>query len=196
MEQNYGYLEVIMGPMFSGKTSKLIDIHKQYSFCNIPVLVVNHADDNRYDKDQLCTHDGKKIDCEKWNTLSDFMSHHAVQLMDESPLAILINEGQFFSDLYSSVKRLIGLYNKHVYVCGLDGDFKRETFGQMLDIIPLCDKVYKLHSLCIKCKNGNRAIFSHRIVHDLDNEDVQKVVGSSETYIPVCRKCYDHYNKK
>jgi thymidine kinase len=182
-----GYLEIILGPMFSGKTSKLIDIYKQYHFCNISTLVVNHADDNRYDQSQLTTHDGTKIDCEKWNTLNEFMSHHRVQLMDDEPIVILINEGQFFSDLYSSVERLVNLYKAHVYVCGLDGDFKREKFGQLLDLIPLSDNVYKLSSLCVKCKDGTRSIFSHRITNETD----QKMIGSSESYIPLCRKCYE-----
>lgn len=182
-----GYLEIILGPMFSGKTSKLIDIYKQYRFCNISVLVVNHADDNRYDKSQMTTHDGSKIDCEKWNNLADFLQHHCLQLMDDEPVVVLINEGQFFPDLYDSVRRLVNLYKSHVYVCGLDGDFKREKFGQLLDLIPLSDKVEKLTSLCVQCKNGTRAIFSHRITNETD----QKLIGSSESYIPLCRKCYE-----
>lgn len=192
MEQiDSGYLEIILGPMFSGKTSKLIDIYKQYRFCNISVLVVNHADDNRYDKSQMTTHDGSKIDCEKWNNLADFLKHHSVQLMDDEPVVVLINEGQFFPDLYSSVKTLVNLYKAHVYVCGLDGDFKREKFGQLLDLIPLSDKVQKLTSLCVQCKNGTRAIFSHRITNETD----QKLIGSSESYIPLCRKCYHQSHK-
>lgn len=181
-----GYLEIILGPMFSGKTSKLIDIYKQYDFCNINVLVVNHSDDNRYDTTKMTTHDGKQIDCEKWSTITEFMDYHAVQLMDDFPLAILINEGQFFPDLQPCVQRLLNLYKAHVYVCGLDGDFQRQRFGQLLDLIPLCDKVTKLTSLCVGCRNGTPAIFSHRITEDIE----QKKIGSSESYIPVCRKCY------
>ena len=76
-------------------------------------------------------------------------------------------------------------HNKKVYVCGLDGDFERKKFGQILNLIPLCDKVTKLTSLCSVCKNGAPGIFSKRIT--LETE--QTVVGS-DNYIPVCRKCY------
>ena len=75
---------------------------------------------------------------------------------------------------------------KQVYICGLDGDFERKKFGQILEIIPLCDKIYKLTSLCSICKNGNKGIFSMR----LTGEKEQTVVGS-DNYIPVCRECYN-----
>ena len=76
-----------------------------------------------------------------------------------------------------------------VYVCGLDGDFQRKKFGQILDLIPLCDKVTKLTSLCSICKNGKAGIFSMR----LTVETCQTLVGS-DNYIPVCRECYDTNN--
>ena len=76
--------------------------------------------------------------------------------------------------------------NKKVYVCGLDGDFERKKFGQILDLIPLCDTVTKLTSLCSLCKNGTKGIFSKRIT----SETEQTVVGS-DNYIPVCRNCYN-----
>jgi thymidine kinase len=99
---------------------------------------------------------------------------------------ILINEGQFFPDLEEFVKKIL-LNDKKVYICGLDGDFERKKFGQILDLIPLCDKVTKLTSLCSICKNGTPGIFSKRIT----SEKEQTVVGS-DNYIPVCRKCYNN----
>jgi thymidine kinase len=101
---------------------------------------------------------------------------------------ILINEGQFFEDLYEVVVDMLKS-NKRIYICGLDSDFERKKFGQMLDLIPLCDKVNKLNSLCSQCKNGTPGIFSMR----LTSEKQQTLVGS-DNYIPVCRKCYE--NKK
>ena len=77
------------------------------------------------------------------------------------------------------------LKKKLIYICGLDGDFRRQKFGELLDLIPLCDKVYKLRSLCAICRNGTRAIFSKRLIDD----NSQKVIGS-DIYQPVCRKCY------
>jgi thymidine kinase len=97
---------------------------------------------------------------------------------------ILINEGQFFEDLYDTVVDMLN-HNKKIYICGLDGDFKRNKFGQILDLIPLCDKVTKLTSLCSICKNGAPGIFSMR----LTDETQQTLVGS-DNYVPVCRKCF------
>jgi thymidine kinase len=77
-------------------------------------------------------------------------------------------------------------HNKKVFICGLDGDFERKKFGCILDLIPHCDKVTKLTSLCNLCKNGESAIFSIR----LTNEKTQTLIGS-DNYIPVCRSCYE-----
>ena len=184
----HGYLEIILGPMFSGKTSKLIDIYKQYTFCNISVLVVNHSADTRYSQStELCTHDGKKIDCMQVAKLQDVLADNMDLFTSNRPVAVLINEGQFFPDLYRSVFQMVQEHHSHVYVAGLDGDFNREKFGQMLDLIPLSDKVYKLTSLCVQCKNGTRAVFSHRM--DKKNQ-TQIQIGSNDAYIPLCRGCY------
>jgi thymidine kinase len=176
-----GYLELIIGPMFSGKTSRLVSIYKQYKFCNIPVCVINHDIDTRYHDELLSTHDKIMIPCIKVNKLNDIMNRK--ELLESN--VILINEGQFFEDLYNNVFELIQ-QNKKVYICGLDGDFERKKFGQILDLIPLCDKVTKLTSLCSKCKNGIPGIFSMRIT-----EEKQQTLVGSGNYIPVCRKCYE-----
>lgn len=175
-----GYLELILGPMFSGKTSRLIEIHKQYVFCNIAVCVINHSIDDRYDSQLMSTHDKIKIPCIKTSTLLDLL----VQPELQDAKVILINEGQFFADLNAFVRLMLD-QGKTIYVCGLDGDFERNKFGQLLDLIPLCDKVSKLTSLCGLCKNGTLGIFSKRI----SSETEQTVVGA-DNYIPVCRKCY------
>ena len=188
-----GYLEIILGSMYSGKTSRLVEIYKQYMFCNIPVCVINHSIDNRYDTEMLSTHDQIKIPCIKTNKLFDvwfeYTDLESIHLTDKFKVylsnVILINEGQFFPDLEEFVKKLLA-NGKKVYVCGLDGDFERKKFGQILDLIPLCDKVTKLTSLCGICKNGTLGIFSKRITC----EQIQTVVGT-DNYIPVCRNCYD-----
>ena len=195
-----GYLEIILGPMFSGKTSRLVEIYKQCNFCNISVAVINHCIDNRYDDELLSTHDKIKIPCIKTEKLFDVWTDCINMEYDEevadvprmkekikvaSSEVILINEGQFFPDLEEFIKRLLS-HNKQVYICGLDGDFERKKFGQILDLVPLCDKIHKLTSLCSLCKNGNKGIFSMR----LTSEKEQTVVGS-DNYITVCRSCYD-----
>jgi len=194
-----GYLELIIGPMFSGKTSKLLEIYKQCTFCNIPVSIVNHSLDKRYHETMISSHDKIMAPCMQSNELNDLWSltsttsatatDYDFNTQDQIALKksdiILINEGQFFPDLYEVVVDMLK-HNKIIYISGLDGDFERKKFGDILDLIPLCDKVTKLQSLCSRCKNGTPGIFSMR----LTNEKEQTIIGS-ENYIPVCRKCYE-----
>ena len=186
------YLELFIGPMFSGKTSKLVEIYKQCLFCSIPVAVINHSIDTRYHNNLLSTHDKVMIPCIQTNKLKDIWQYEdnlilhrindSVKLINAD--VIIINEGQFFEDLLPTVEHMLR-HNKKIYVGGLDGDFERKKFGQILDLIPLCDKVTKMISLCGICKNGTPGIFSKRI----SSEKEQTVVGS-DNYIPVCRACY------
>jgi thymidine kinase len=203
------YLEIILGPMFSGKSSRLVEIYKQCLFCNIPVAVINHSIDKRYDDKLLSTHDKVMIPCIQTSKLKDVwyygtdnvVLHSSDNLktpesdqvvlhrLDDSCKliaadVIIINEGQFFEDLLPAINHMLQ-HNKKIYVGGLDGDFERKKFGQILDLIPLCDKVTKMTSLCGICKNGTLGIFSKRIT----SEKEQTVVGSNN-YIPVCRNCF------
>jgi thymidine kinase len=179
-KQKMGYLEIILGPMYSGKTSRLLDIHKQYTFCEGNILTINYIEDKRYSDTMLSTHDKKMIPCIQVNSLSVITKDLYIDAD-----VILINEGQFFDDLYPFVKNLVDVENKNVYVCGLDGDFQRNKFGTILDLIPICDKVIKVKSLCVLCKNGKKGIFTHRI----SEEQEQKIIGS-DNYMPLCRECY------
>jgi thymidine kinase len=144
----------------------------------------------------VSTHDKIMAPCIQTTKLSDVWDYkdldsHFNENSDRhiklrSADVILINEGQFFKDLYSVVENMLKC-NKRVYICGLDSDFERKKFGQILDLIPLCDKVNKLTSLCSQCKDGTPGIFSMR----LTSEKQQTLVGS-DNYIPVCRKCYEN----
>jgi thymidine kinase len=195
MTQPKGYLEIYLGPMYSGKTSKLLDIYKQYSFCNISVEVINHSSDTRYHNSMLSTHDKVMIPCIQTNNLMDVWENRDVDdifneissnhLKLRSAEVIIINEGQFFSDLYECVIDMLK-EKKRVYIAGLDGDFERKKFGQILDLIPMCDSVTKLKSLCSICKNGEFGVFSLRL-----SEEKQQTLVGSDNYIPVCRSCYD-----
>jgi thymidine kinase len=194
MAQSKGRLELYLGPMYSGKTSKLLEIYKQCSFCNIPVAVVNHCSDTRYHDSMLSTHDKTMIPCIQTQNLNDIWENKNIdESFDEtsskhlklrSAEVILINEGQFFDDLYDCVVDMLN-EKKKVYIAGLDGDFERKKFGQMLDLVPMCDSITKLTSLCSICKNGEPGIFSLR----LTKEKQQTLVGS-DSYVPVCRNCY------
>lgn len=188
MNPQTGYLEVILGPMFSGKTSKLLEIHKQCLFCNINVVVVNYIADNRYSSSLLSTHDELMIPCIKCATIEELILHYAPHIKKAE--VILINEGQFFEDI-ERVIELVEKDKKRVYVCGLDGDFERKKIGKILDLIPHCDKVHKLKSLCSLCKDGTHALFSFRLSTETD----QVVIGSNN-YIPLCRECFNRESEK
>jgi len=202
MDVEEGYLELWTGPMFSGKTSKILEIYKQFNFCGISTCVINYEEDNRYPNAEthLSTHDKTMIPCIRSksmteiadiigvgvrnNNISNKLSGKYVDKFLESKV-ILINEGQFFLDIVEWVKIAVDVYHKKVYICGLDGDFERKSFnGDWLNLIPYCDKVKKLHSYCSNCKS-KPAIFSHRLI----NETAQKVIGV-DSYVPLCRKCY------
>jgi thymidine kinase len=186
-----GYLELAIGPMFSGKTTWLTNLHKQCTFCNMRVVVVNFAGDTRYAAAEaalLSTHDRTMIPCVMCSTIEELETKHADEVAAAEVL--LINEGQFFPDIMRVLHWVDA--GKRVYVCGLDGDFEKKRIGAFLDLIPHCDKVCKLTSLCSICRNGKEAIFSFRTTCETD----QIVIGS-DNYLPLCRSCYQtETNKK
>lgn len=172
-----GYLELILGPMFSGKTTRLIEHYKAYKFIGKKIVVINYSLDVRYSEVALSSHDRIEIPCIFSRTLD-------ATIWQDADI-ILINEGQFFENLVPSVLEMIEKHDKRVYICGLDGDFKRRRFGAILDLIPYCDKVEKLNAFCSICRDGTLAIFSHRV----SDEATQIVIGS-DNYMPLCRGCY------
>ena len=179
MDPKKSSLTVIIGPMFSGKTSYLLGVYNAISSINNRVVAINHTIDDRYTQGYMCTHDDKKVKCSSVTDLRDFCNKNI-----DNYDVFLINEGQFFENLYETVLNLVDKHNKQVYVCGLDGDFKRNKMGEILDLIPISDKVVKLKSRCSIC--GEDAIFTCRMVSKND----QVLVGGSDMYQPLCRKCY------
>lgn len=177
-------LEIIFGCMYSGKTSKLIREWEKRTSIGIKVLVINYIKDTRYGNDDyLYSHSNNKIPCVRIEKLCDVEIDRL-----ENVDTILINEGQFFDDLESSVRLWLEKYNKEIIVSGLDGDFKRKKFGQLLDIVPLADDVHKVKALCSICKDGTPALFTKR----LSIEEEQLVIGGDDKYIPVCRFHYSN----
>ena len=185
-ENNSGYLELILGCMFSGKTSALIEIYKQNLLCKKKCLVVNYIGDKRYSDNKMSTHDKNEIPCIFTEKLFDLENSDNPEFNPDANDVILINEGQFFPDILGFVNKYLNEKNKKIYICGLDGDYKQEKFGNLLDLIPMADSYRKIKALCINCKNGTRASFTHR----LSKETKQTLIGSDE-YIPVCRECYN-----
>ena len=179
-----GFLDLVVGSMFSGKTEYLIDIYNKFKD-EKKIFVINHNLDNRYDNNQIVSHNRNKIPV---NMKTTNLSEISLNSIDNYHIFI-INEGQFFPDLYEFVIQMVEQKGKIVHIAALDGDFKRNVFGEILQLIPRCDNYLKLHALCAKCRDGTNASFSHRI----SNEDKQISIGS-DNYIPLCRKCYENLN--
>ena len=171
---NMAYLEIIIGPMFAGKTSylhSLYEIHRK-----VPLITINHISDTRYSSDDtMFNHDGVSIPCIRTDRLG------AISIPDEVEV-VLINEGNFYPDLFDFVVHQVEVKKRNVYVCGLDGDFQRNLFGDILKLIPYCNKVIKLNGKCQLCDKSS--IYSKRIT----NEKEQISIGTH--YLPVCRDCY------
>lgn len=203
IDKESGYLEMIMGPMYAGKTSRLIDIYNSYQhgpkkYTDNDILVINHSTDTRYNSREigLCNHDKKFIPCVWANKLFDMVNLHKniKSNFDNTKFlnvkVILINECQFFSDIVDWVILAVEKYHKKVYICGLDCDFKRNLFGNWLDLIIYANNVIKLKATC-KCCNNGQALYSHRLTDSTE----QVLIGHSE-HEPLCRKCYLNKNMK
>jgi thymidine kinase len=174
-----GTLEIIIGNMFSGKSTELIRRINREKSIGKRIVVINYFDDNRYSDDSVATHDNVLIKSYKLKNLYDFPDY-----LIEQTDSFFIDEGQFFEDLYGFISELVDKHNKHVIVAGLDGDYRRKKFGFMLDLIPICDSVTKLKAYCKGCNNGTYGPFTKKI-----NGDASSLIdiGSDDKYIPVCR---------
>ena len=177
-----GRIEIIIGCMFSGKSTEIIKIMKRYRMLNKKILAISHSIDTRYNGStpQIVTHDKISYDCIQ---LKELLSLHQTQNYKDAEL-IVIEEAQFFPDLYEFVVNAADVDNKTLVVAGLDGDYKKNPFGDILRLIPHAENVTKLEALCLKCGDGTPAHFTKRIIEN----DNQTLVGSTESYIAVCRK--------
>lgn len=184
LEYNKGKmsLHLFIGPMFSGKSTEMIKQIRRERVIGKNILVINSNLDKRYGfEDHVVNHDMVREPCTSVDELSK-VSKDDIDSAD----TIFVEEAQFFKDLFENVTDWVDNSKKKVVVFGLDGDFKRKPFGQILSLIPHCDTVVRLTSLCRVCSDGTEAIFSKRITSDTSTI----MVGSGEEYIPVCRKCY------
>lgn len=183
-DNKIGTIDIIMGCMFSGKSTELIRLANRYKVLDMKVLIVNHTLDNRYSESAVATHSQIKMDCLSLDSLKKIKQLYT-NLYNESQV-IIIEEAQFFPGLYEFVLESCEKDGKHVIVVGLDGDSNRDMFGDIIKLIPVCDSVKKLYGLCVRCKDGTKACFTKRLI---DNED-QVFIGSSSEFQAVCRKCY------
>lgn len=198
-----GHIKLVMGPMFSGKTTELMRLARRYKLADpgCRVLVVSHKADDRYkDADGLEITDDLSASFESVGVRSTVTSHEgrsmpssAVGEVDEIMEAakeydvIAIDEGQFYPDLAEKCDQL-AQDGKIVIVSGLDGDFKREPFHQMSLLISKADSIVKLLAICHYCRG--EAPFTHRTV--VSNSEV--LIGGKDSYIPLCRNCFPKHS--
>jgi thymidine kinase len=191
-----GTLDLISGPMFSGKTTEVLRRLFNEAEVGLKVLYINHSSDNR-SNGPFSTHNPlykEKLSVESNVTFAstDYLAFFTPVIYKYDVIGI--DEGQFFEDLYDTVCLWVETHSKHLIVAGLSGDFRRKKFGAILELEPFSDTYTKLTSYCKICaqnKKRNIAPFTHKIS---GNISTTKEIGGSDKYIPVCRKCYELMN--
>lgn len=180
---NKGNLELIIGPMYACKSTELLRRINMYEFLDKKIIVINHNINNRYGSSNLSTHNREYYNkCINLDKLKEFEKYNIFNEIE----IIIIEELQFFSDAFEIVKKWTDIDNKNIIAAGLDGDFERKPFGDVLKLIPYAEKVTKLNALCKKCNDGSIACFTKRITNKKD----KTLVGSCDIYEAVCRKHY------
>ena len=172
-------LSIIMGNMFSGKTSELIRRLKRLKVIGKDVMIINAAKDTRSPEEILKTHDNVKFDCHKVFDLFEIINTDEFDRAD----IIAIDEAQFFPRLKKFVECCLHV-GKSVILAGLDADSFQHKFGELIDCIPLACDVTKLSALCMRCNDGTLGPFTKRIVDDKTLE----LIGGSDMYIATCRR--------
>ena len=179
-------LQIILGSMFSGKSTELIRRLNILAEMDLRVIYLNHNLDSR-GKGVFSTHNPTinsigKIQAQK------ISSFNGIDLKEFDVIGI--DEAQFIPKLYVNVRKLVDEDKKQVIVAGLDGDFNRDKFGEILDLIPICDSVVKLTPFCKSCWQKERkvikALFSKRLTKETDVVQV----GAADIYTPSCRVCF------
>nr|GLL37682.1 thymidine kinase-like [Ipomoea trifida]GMD43972.1 thymidine kinase A-like [Ipomoea batatas]GMD47274.1 thymidine kinase A-like [Ipomoea batatas] len=178
-----GEIHVIVGPMFAGKTTTLLERIKAESGNGRNVAIIKSDKDTRYGLDSIVTHDGERMPCWPLANLSSFKQKIGSGAYDKLEV-IGIDEAQFFTDLYEFCCEAADHDGKTVIVSGLDGDYLRRSFGSVLDIIPIADTVTKLTARCELC--GKCAHFTLRKTEETRTE----IIAGADVYMPVCRKHY------
>lgn len=172
-----GWIEVICGSMFSGKTEELIRRLKRAKIANLKVEIFKPAIDVRYDETKVVSHDANTI------SSTPIDNSQTILLLTEGVDVVGIDEAQFFDDEIIHVCEILAFRGVRVIVAGLDMDYLGKPFGQMPNLLAVADYITKLHAICMKC--GNIANISYRKT----NQEGQVLLGEKETYEPRCRKC-------
>lgn len=173
-------LEVVVGPMFSGKSSYALSYVRRQRAIGKRVLVIKPDIDNRYTTDScLVTHDKETVPCMMWDVKNPLW-----QLLDIEYDCYVVEEAQFFTGLREFCFEKLAFFHKNLLVVGLDGCAKQNKFGSILDVIPYATVVTKLNALCSICKDGTLAPFTKKV----SGENTQVDVGGAEKYLAVCLK--------
>lgn len=177
--QRRGWIEVICGSMFSGKTEELIRRLKRARFAKQKVEIFKPGIDTRYDENNVVSHDANTI-------LSTAVPASTnILLMANDADVIGIDEAQFFDEEIVHVCNTLAAKGVRVIVAGLDMDYLGKPFGPMPALLATAEYITKVHAICVKC--GNLAHFSHRLVESKKTV----LLGETDSYEPLCRSCFD-----
>ena len=183
INEKYGELHLIIGPMYAGKSTELIRRINRYKFLGCNVLCINHSINCRYGSTNIITHNKEEFtECHSIDNLDMLYNKELITLYKEADV-IIIEEIQFFKGAYDIIKNIVDIDKKVVIAAGLVSDFNREPFGDVLKLIPLADTFEQLTALCSRCKDGTPACFTKRNSTNKEKE----LVGSFGVYEAVCR---------
>lgn len=175
-----GQLTCVVGPMFSGKTTWLLET-LQSTEKGAKCLVITHATDNRYTNELvICTHNRRTAKAQKVNSLSEIPQSEV-----DAHAAVFIDEGHFFQDLVEYTDQWATL-GKRVYVGMLNGTFRREPFTGTARMFSIAEKLVSLKTDCSLCGEKGNAGFTQRKIAD----EKELLVGGEDLYAAVCRRCY------
>ncbi|HQU99774.1 MAG: thymidine kinase [Bacteroidia bacterium] len=174
-----GWIEVICGSMFSGKTEELIRRLKRAQIAKLKVEIFKPKIDNRYSEAQIVSHNANAIVSTAVHTSSEILSHIGTCEI------VGIDEAQFFDDALPAVCTQLANSGVRVVVAGLDMDFTGKPFGSMPQLLSIAEYITKVHAICMHC--GELAHNSHRLAAD----NAQILVGEKESYVPLCRSCFN-----
>lgn len=175
-----GRIELIIGPMFAGKTTELMRRLRRETYARRSCFMIKYSKDTRYSTDSMASHDRVFLK-------ANAAVHSLADVGDEwqSFDIIGIDEGQFFPDLLSFATKAADA-GKTVIISALDGDYRREPFGHVCDIIPHCESVDKLTAVCMIC-HDRPGTFTRRT---MTGNSEQEVIGGAEMYVSTCRTCF------
>ena len=176
--QRSGWIEVICGPMFSGKTEELIRRLKRAQIANLGVTVFKPITDSRYHEEHVVSHNANSIVSVPVKQSTDILSHPNLTEV------IGIDEAQFFDLELPDVCQKLAITGHRVVVAGLDMDYLGQPFGPMPNLLAVSEYITKVHAICPHC--GNLATHSYRMAED----NTQIMLGAKTEYEPRCRVCY------